>query len=303
MKFQERAPIIEMTGTGGGMQIFCAANSPIDIANASRAIKPSEVELCKSNGVTDVVEFKIGFDGIVIAASRDNPLVGLTLKQLYLGLAKDLPSEGGFKPNAYERWNEVDPTLPPIPIEVHGPPPTSGTRDAFVELALEEGAHKHPALHDLAAADPDAFAARAGALREDGRWIDEGENDNAIIQIIRQSSSALGVFGYSFFDQNRAIIDGIAVNGAPPQFDAIAEGEYPLARSLYFYVAPGRADINVANYTLEFMSESTVGPYGYLIDKGLIPLPESARREQRQKATKLSAEVARRARSFAGTPQ
>ena len=289
VKFNAAAPVIEMTGTGGGFRAFCAQDSAVDIANASRAIKPSERELCARNGYEDVMQFRIGHDGIVIAASRENPLRSLTLTQLYRGLAKDLPTTEGFAPNPYRLWSEVDPSLPTIQIEVHGPPPTSGTRDAFVELALEAGAELDPTLAALAHSDPDAFAARAGAMREDGRWIDEGENDNAIIQIIRQSSYALGVFGYSFYDQNRAIIDGVAVDSAAPTFNAIADGDYPLARSLYFYTEPGRASRKVAGYILEFTSESAVGPYGYVIEKGLIPLPEDQRRDERRKAAALAA--------------
>ena len=299
VKFNRAAPVIEMTGTGGGFQAFCAENSIVDIANASRAIKRSERELCARNGYAEVVQFRIGHDGIVIAASRANPLQSLSLAQLYRGLAKDLPTADGFAPNPHELWSDVDPSLPVIPIEAHGPPPTSGTRDAFVELALEAGAKLDPALAALAKTDPDGFAARAGALREDGRWIDEGENDNAIIQIIRQSSYALGVFGYSFYDQNRAIIDGVAVNGAAPDFDAIAAGDYPLARSLYFYTEPGRARPEIAAYILEFTSESAVGPYGYVVEKGLIPLPEEERLKERRKAADLAAlaEETERARS------
>ena len=289
VKFQTRAPIIEMTGTGGGFQAFCAANSSIDIANASRGIKQSERELCAKNGVDDVLEFRIGYDGIVIAASRENPLKRVSLEQLYKALAKDLPSSQGFASNTYETWADVDASLPDIPIEVHGPPPTSGTRDAFVELALEAGAKYNSDLAALASSDKEAFAARAGALREDGRWIDEGENDNAIIQIIRASPYAIGVFGYSFYDQNRAFIDGVSIGEAQPEFEAIANGVYPLARSLFFYVNPARTDDNVANYVLEFMSEGAVGPYGYAIDKGLIPLPLESREIERRKALALAA--------------
>lgn len=292
IKFQTRAPIVEMTGTGGGLKIFCTAGSQVHVANASRRIKQSERDLCAQNGVEGIVEFKIGYDGIVIAASRDNPLSALTLEQLYRGLAKDLPSESGFIPNPHRSWADVDPSLPPVEIEVHGPPPTSGTRDAFVELALEVGAKHHPALQALAKSDPAAFAARAGALREDGRWVDEGENDNAIIQLIRQSDRAIGVFGYSFYDQNRTLINGIAVEGAVPTFGAIAARDYPLARSLYLYTAPSRATSAVADYLLEFTSEAAMGPYGYLAAKGLISLPDEDRRLGRATALALAASPA-----------
>ncbi len=287
VKFRTRAPIIEMTGTGGGFQAFCGRDGNVDVANASRPIKASENALCAENGVGEIIEFKIGYDGIVIAAGRENPLKSITLDQLYRALAKDLPTADGFAPNPNETWADVDPSLPDIPIEAHGPPPTSGTRDAFVELALEAGAKAAPALAELAERDEDAFAARAGALREDGRWVDEGENDNAIIQIIRASPSALGVFGYSFYDQNRRVVDGVAIADVPPGFEAIAGGAYPLARSLFFYVAAERADENVADYVLEFMGEGAIGPFGYAVEKGLIPLPPAARREGREKARAL----------------
>ena len=302
VKFGTRAPIIEMTGTGGGFQAFCGRDGNVDIANASRAIKASERALCAENRVGEVVEFRIGYDGIVIAAGRENPLASITLDQLYRALAKDLPTQDGFQPNPNETWADVDPSLPDIPIEAHGPPPTSGTRDAFVELALEAGAEATPALAALAEKDEDAFAARAGALREDGRWVDEGENDNAIIQIIRASPYALGVFGYSFYDQNRTVINGVAIDGAAPGFDAIASGEYPLARSLFFYVAADRADEGVADYVLEFMGEGAIGPFGYAVEKGLIPLPEGERRAEREKARALVEAVAGGAAAGSGAP-
>lgn len=290
MKFETRAPVIEMTGTGGGLKAFCAKDSVINIANASRRIKESESALCAQNGTpaSDIIEFLIGYDGIVVAANRENPLKALTLNQIYRALAKDLPTEDGFAPNPNKKWSDVDAALPNMPIEVHGPPPTSGTRDAFVELALDVGARSDPRLAALAKSDPETFAARAGAIREDGAWIDEGENDNAIIQIIRQSPHALGVFGYSFYDQNRNVINGVSVENAQPDFDSIASGVYPLARSLYFYVDRARADQNVINYVLEFESESAIGPFGYLVDKGLIPLHADTRRAMRALALTLT---------------
>jgi len=293
-KTGSRAPVVEMTGTGGGMQIFCTPNSPVNIANASRAITASELEACAEAGAGDILEFRVGYDGIVVVAARENPLKSLTLDQLYRAIAKDLPTGDGFGKNPNELWSDVDPALPPIPIQVHGPPPTSGTRDAFIELAMMEGAKEKPALRELARTDERAFAARAGALREDGRWIDEGENDNAIIQIIRQSPHALGVFGYSFYEQNRPVLDGVAIDGSAPDFDAIADGRYPLARSLFFYADPARADAHVAGYVMEFMSESAIGPFGYLVDKGLIPASDDERLAGRAAARSLLARAADR---------
>lgn len=286
-KFDSPSPIVEMTGTGGGLQQFCRASGNIDIANASRRIKDSEVALCREHGVA-AIEFTIGFDGIVAASSATNPLSAITLRQLYLAVAKDLPAAGGFQPNKFRLWSEIDAGLPAIEIEVHGPPPTSGTRDAFVELALHVGAKSIPELALLAKENPDAFAARAGALREDGRWIDEGENDNAIIQLIRTSPVAIGVFGYSYFDQNRGIVHDLAIEGAHATLGAIGNGEYPLARSLHFYVNGSAPRKLVTDYVLEFVSEQAIGPDGYLSEKGLVPLPPEERRAERRKATALA---------------
>ena len=285
------APVIEVTGTGAGFKRFCSRPGAADVSNASRRIKPSEAELCRKNGVGPVREFLFGYDGIVVAISPRNPLRSITLEQLYLGLARDVPGpDGDFAPNPYTRWSQIAPTLPDIPILVHGPPPTSGTRDAFVELAMHGGAEGVSAMQALKATDSKAFDARAGAIREDGRWIDEGENDNAIIQIIRQSDLAIGVFGFSFFDQNRDVVTGLALGGVGPDFDTIADQSYPLARSLFFYIDASRARSRpeVQEYVSEFASEAAIGEFGYLAEKGLIPLPQRERVEIRNRALKLS---------------
>jgi phosphate transport system substrate-binding protein len=282
-KFDAPSPIVEMTGTGGGLQHFCRGAEGVDIANASRRIKDSERALCRAHGV-EAIEFTIGFDGIVAATSSRNPLTAISLRQLYLAVAKDLPGPAGFEPNRFRLWSEIDPALPAIEIEVHGPPPTSGTRDAFVDLALHAGAKAIPELALLATQDPDQFAARAGALREDGRWIDEGENDNTIIQLIRTSPVAIGVFGYSYFDQNRGVVRDLAIEGAHATTGAIANGAYPLARSLHFYVNGAQRRKPVADYVLEFVSEQALGPEGYLTEKGLVPLPREMRRAEWRKA-------------------
>ena len=286
------APVIEVTGTGAGFKRFCSGPGAADISNASRRMKQSEFELCRKNSVFPVMEFMIGYDGIVAAISPENPLSSLTLDQLYLGLARDIPSEnGGFIANPYQRWNEIDPSLPDLPILVHGPPPTSGTRDAFVELAMHGGAQMVPSLSALKGDDKAAFNARAGAIREDGRWIDEGENDNAIIQIIRQSDHAIGVFGFSFFEQNQDLVEGLALSDVDPSFSTIADRSYPLARSLFFYshVETAQTRDDVREYIQEFLSEAAIGELGYLIEKGLIPLAQEKREEQRSKATTLAA--------------
>ncbi len=288
-KLSMPAPIIEMTGTGGGFQQFCSRASGVDIANASRPIKPAEVELCAANGVKDIIEFKVGSDGIVVAVAPSHPLQKLTLKQFYLAVAKDIPAADGFMPNPHRRWSAIDPSLPDIPIEVHGPPPTSGTRDAVAELALDEGARAIPSLAALERDDPELFRARARALREDGLWIDEGENDNAIIQLIRASPAAIGVFGFSFYDQSRTLVRGLPIDGEAPSIESIRSGGYPLARSLYFYVNAARADADVARYVREFVGEAAAGELGYLREKGLVPLPHGERARAEAAATMLAA--------------
>ncbi len=291
MKSGLPAPIIEVTGTGAGFKRFCSHPGAADISNASRQIKSSEVKLCSENGITIIEEFKFGYDGIVVATAPDNPLKSLTLRQLYVGLARDIPGpEGFFIPNPYSRWSEIDPSLPDIPILVHGPPPTSGTRDAFVELGMHGGAEALSELKSLKALKPDAFKARAGAIREDGRWIDEGENDNAIIQIIRQSDHAIGIFGFSFYEQNQDLVDGLALGEVVPSFGSIADQSYPLARSLFFYVdaTHARSRHNVQEYINEFASEAAIGEFGYLAEKGLIAMPLEARKDVRRQALALT---------------
>lgn len=284
IKSGARAPVIEVTGTGAGFKRFCSGPGAADISNASRPVKKSEVELCAENGIEDLVEFTLGYDGVVAAIAPDNPLKSLTLEQFYLGLARDIPGpDGGFVPNPYKRWAEVDPSLPDFPILVHGPPPTSGTRDAFVELVMQVGATRLPEMAELKKRDKHTFEARAGAIREDGLWIDEGENDNAIIQIIRQSDHAVGVFGFSFFDQNRDLVKGVALGGVEPSARNIADRSYPLARSLFFYAdsVTLRARPDVREYVQEFLSEAAIGEFGYLAEKGLIPLSPHQRKEMR----------------------
>lgn len=286
IKSGERAPVIEVTGTGAGFKRFCTGPGAADVSNASRPIKNSETELCRSNEIVDIVEFTIGFDGVVAAVDYDNPLKTLTLKQFYLALARDIPDgNGGFVPNPHKRWSDVDPSLPDIRIEVHGPPPTSGTRDAFVELVMQVGAEELPELADLKKADEHIFEARAGAIREDGLWIDEGENDNAIIQIIRQSDEAIGVFGFSFYDQNQDLVKGVALHDVLPTALTIADHSYPLSRSLFFYsdaeILQKRPDVR--EYIREFLSEAAIGEFGYLAEKGLIPLSSEIRQNMRNK--------------------
>ncbi len=279
-------PVVEQTGTGGGMQEFCrgvGAGTP-DITNASRRMKASEWRLCRDNGVTDIVEVKIGFDGIVVANTKEVPNFNLTLRQIFEAAAAQLPTSDedcDLIDNPNRTWSDIDGSLPAFAIEIFGPPPTSGTRDAFVELAMEGGAREIACLAALHDADADGFSAVAHRVREDGAWIDSGENDNSIVQTLVKTPTAVGVFGYSFLEQNRDRIKGANVDSAEPAFDVIASGVYPISRSLYFYmkkqhfgVVPGLED-----FAAEFTSEDAWGPFGYLAEKGLISLPDAERDE------------------------
>ena len=276
------APIVESTGSGGGLKLFCAGvgEDHPDITNASRRIKSSEVDLCASNGVNDIVEMKIGYDGIVLANSRDNDPLQISLAELYQALAKDVPDgNGGFMPNPNTNWSDINSALPNKPIEVLGPPPTSGTRDAFVELAMEGGCEMFPDVAALADTDKDAFKARCHTMREDAAFTEAGEQDNLIIQKLKANPNSYGIFGYSFLDQNRDTIHAASINGVEPTFDNIAEGDYPVARSLYVYLKGEHADKapGLKEFATEFMSERAAGEEGYLADKGLIPLPAGER--------------------------
>lgn len=276
-----KTPKVESTGTGGGIKLFCGGvgvQYP-DIANASRRIKPTEQATCAANGVKDIVEVEIGFDGIVLAESVKSPGLPLTLKDIYLALAKQVPNPNGspnLVPNPYKTWKDVNPSLPAETIEVLGPPPTSGTRDAFVELAMEGGCKTFPWLAALKDKDETAFKQACFTLREDGRFIEAGENDNLIVQKLKANPAAVGIFGYSYLEQNADTVKAATVNGIAPTFDNIADGKYPIARPLYFYVKKAHVGAipGITEYIAEFVSPKAMGEDGYLADKGLVPLPK-----------------------------
>ncbi len=288
-----KTPIIESTGSGGGLKLFCAGvgvEHP-DITNASRRIKQSEVDLCARNGVSEITEIKIGYDGIVMARSKKADPLSLTLQQVFLALAKEIPGEGGaFVPNPHETWKDVDASLPDVKIEVLGPPPTSGTRDAFNELALEGGCKTLPEIAALKTSDKNQYKKVCHSVREDGAYVDAGENDNLIVQKLVANPNALGVFGYSFLDQNADMVRGSRVDDIEPTFENIASGAYPVSRSLYFYVKKAHVGSipGISEYIAEFTSEKAWGDFGYLTDKGLIPAPKAEREKFRQAGENLS---------------
>ena len=272
-------PKIESTGTGGGMKLFCAGlgvDTP-DMSNASRRIKASELEMCKANGVNDVVEVFVGYDGIVFSNALGSPKVEITLQEMWLALAQEIPNPDGTEtliPNPYSTWNEINPSLPSSKIAVYGPPPTSGTRDAFAELALEGGCKAYGWIKALKDSDKNRYKTVCHSVREDGAYIESGENDNLIVQKLTTNPDAFGVFGFSFLDQNSDTLQGSKVSGAYPTFDEIADGSYPISRPLYFYVKKAHVGKvpGIMEFLEEFTSEDAMGDEGYLTDKGLIPL-------------------------------
>jgi phosphate transport system substrate-binding protein len=289
-----KTPKIESTGSGGGLKLFSAGvgvEHP-DITNASRRIKKSEFEQCMKNGVKEIVEVKIGYDGIVLANSKKAQVMKLTRKDIFLALAKNVPDpKGGEKtiPNPNKTWKDVNPELPNIKIEVLGPPPTSGTRDAFVELAMEGGAKSFGWIKDMKGKDKKAYKALCHTIREDGAYIEAGENDNLIVQKLEANPDAVGIFGFSFLDQNADKIQGSVVDGVAPTFEAIAEGEYPVSRPLFFYVKKAHVDTipGIREYLNEFTSEKAWGPDGYLSEKGMIPMPDAERKAFRDNVKDL----------------
>lgn len=276
-------PKIEATGSGGGLKLFCSgvgSNYP-DITNSSRRIKASEFKLCQSNGVREIIEVQIGSDGIVIANSVEAPPMQLSRKDIFLALAARVPgaTEGELIKNPYNTWNQVNPALPISAIEVLGPPPTSGTRDAFAELGMEGGCKAIPWIKAMKKTDKSAYKAVCHTIREDGRYIEAGENDNLIVQKLEANPAALGVFGFSFLDQNADKVQGATIESVEPTFESIADKSYPISRPLFFYVKKAHIGVipGIEGYLNEFTSEKAWGEEGYLAEKGMIPLPTDTR--------------------------
>lgn len=293
-----KTPKVESTGTGGGMKLFCGGVGPNfpDIANASRGIKKSEFETCQKNGVKDIVEVKIGFDGIVIAQSKKSKQeIVLTRKEIFLALAKRVPDpqapeSGDLVANPYKTWNEINPSLPKTQIEVLGPPPSSGTRDAFAELALEGGCQQIPWLKAKKESDETFFKNVCMTIREDGAYIEAGENDNLIVQKLEANPNAAGIFGYSYLSLNEDKLKAAPIDGRKATYELIASGTYPISRPLYFYVKKAHVGVipGIEEYLAEFTSDKASGPEGYLTDKGLIALPDADRKKAADNAKNLT---------------
>jgi phosphate transport system substrate-binding protein len=280
------SPIVESTGTGGGMKIFCGGigEGHPDITGASRAMKSSEYKLCVENGVTDITEAMIGYDGLSIAVSRANTTEwNLSLEQVYLALAAQVPGDGGWVANPNKKWSDVDASLPDVEILAYGPPPTSGTRDAFVELAMDVGCHSTAFMKDLKDKDADAYKAAAKdqcvRMRQDGPFVEAGENDNLIVQRLNADANAVGIFGYSFLYENLDTLKGVSINGVAPSADTIGDFSYPIARPLFFYVKNAHRGVipNLQEFIEEYMSDAAMAPGGYLQERGMVTLPDDLR--------------------------
>ncbi|MBF0148178.1 MAG: PstS family phosphate ABC transporter substrate-binding protein [Magnetococcales bacterium] len=279
-----KAPVIESTGTGGGFKLFCSGVGDrfADISNASRRIKKTEVDTCAANGVTEITEIKVGYDGIVLANARSAKPMSLTLKDIFMALARQVPGKDGtMVDNPYQTWKEVNADLPDMKIRVLGPPPTSGTRDAFAELAMEGGCKAIPELKELVKKDEKQLKPVCHGIREDGAYVEAGENDNLIVQKLVADPQSLGVFGYSFLDQNQDQLQGSVVGGITPTFENIASGSYPVSRPLFIYIKKAHLGMvpGIAEYVAEFSSERAWGRDGYLAERGLIPMPDEERKK------------------------
>ena len=297
-KASGKSPVVESTGTGGGLKLFCAGVGPDhpDVANASRPIKKGEFEDCQKNGVKDVVEIKVGIDGLVLANGKSGPDLNLTQEQVFRALAKELPgTDGKLAANTNKTWKDIDATLPDAKIEVLGPPPTSGTRDSFLELVMEKGAEKIAVLKAIKDDDKKNntknFEKVWKSLREDGAYVDAGENDNLIVQKLEANPKAVGIFGYSFLEENTAKIKDVKIAGVAADYDTISSGKYSVARPLYIYVKKQHVGVipGLKEFVAEYVSTKAIGEDGYLAKKGLVPLPKAELEATAKTAADLTA--------------
>ncbi|MFP3921158.1 MAG: substrate-binding domain-containing protein [Dichotomicrobium sp.] len=284
-KTGSKAPVVESTGTGGGMKIFCqgvGVDHP-DITGGSRAIKQSEKDLCLENGVDNVTEVQIGSDGLSLAVSREGKSMDLTKTEIYQALAAQVPVDGELVDNPHQKWSDINEDLPDIEIIAYGPPPTSGTRDAFVELAMVKGCMEMDFFKDKG----EEFAEEnCSAMRQDGPFVEAGENDNLIVQRLEADPNAYGIFGYSFLFENQDKLKAVAVEGVEPSAETIETGEYGISRPLFFYIKNAHRDAipGMKDFIEEYVSEAAFGPGGYLTERGLVPLGDSKREQAREAA-------------------
>jgi phosphate transport system substrate-binding protein len=282
-----KTPIVEAMGTGGGIKLFCdgIGTHKVDMANASRKMTDSERQQCEQHGVHEIIEIPIGFDGIILVNQKGSVLLDLSKKDIFLALARELPNaKGELAANTYRSWKEINPALPDMPIEVYGPPPTSGTRDAFVELVMEKGCAQVAAFTKLFP-DEKIRKKMCHLIREDGRYIESGEDDNIIVQKLTSNASALGILGYSYYEENTGKVQAARIDGVLPGFDTIETGAYKVSRSLYVYVKKQHLSLvpGIAEFAREIISEHASGPDGYMTSIGLLPLSAEQRQQLRER--------------------
>lgn len=277
-------PVIESTGTGGGINLFCGGYGPAtpDVAMASRRMKDSERNDCIANEVNDVREIRLGYDGIVVANAKTSAVFAFQPADLYLAIARKVPSPDDAQSlveNPYSSWRQIGEHLPDLPIRVLGPPPSSGTRDVFVERVMKQACLEVPLLQSMYRADPDAFAQNCYALREDGAYVDSGENDARVVRKLLADPQSLGILGFNFIDRNRDRVKAASIAGIQPDFEAIESGVYPLSRPLFVYVKPAhnRFVSGLDHFVNALISDTVSGPEGALVDHGLIPLKPGER--------------------------
>ena len=285
-----KTPVVESTGTGGGMKLFCAGvgEGHPDATNASRRMKKGEFADCQKNGVKDIVEIKVGFDGLTISQSKQGAPIKLTLGQVFLALAKEVPGpDGKMVANPNKNWSDIDKSLPNVKIEVLGPPPTSGTRDSLHELFMEPGAEQVPAMKAIKTSDAKAFEKAWKSIREDGAYVEAGENDNVVVAKLEANKNAFGVFGYSYLEENSAKLRGVSIDGVEPTYEGISGGKYNGSRALWVYVKKQHVGLvpGIDKFAAEYVSPKAIGEDGYLSKKGLVTLPKSEADSVRKNAT------------------
>jgi len=277
------APVVESTGSGGGFKLFCGGigEQYPDIVDASRPISGSETAICAANSVRNISEIKIGYDGIVLLGSREAPTMELTARQLYLALARTIPVNGASVPNPNVKWSDVDPSLPNLKIRVYGPPPTSGTRDLMGQLLLDKGCSTFADIASLESSDPDSFRLLCRTIREDGAYIEAGENDRLVISKLEKDPTSFGVMGFNNLERNRDKLQGITINGIGPDYETILDGSYPGSRALYLYVKDDHEQLvrSLNAFITTYVSETVIGAEGLLVDNGLVPLTDEERLE------------------------
>jgi phosphate transport system substrate-binding protein len=285
------APVVESTGSGGGFKLFCGGigEQYPDIVDASRPISGSETAICAANSVRKISEIKIGYDGIVLLGSREAPTMELSARQLYLALARTIPVNGASVPNPNVKWSDVDPSLPDLKIRVYGPPPTSGTRDLMGQLLLDKGCATFADIASLESADPDSFRLLCRTIREDGAYIEAGENDRLVISKLEKDPTSYGVMGFNNLERNREKLQGITINGIEPDYETILDGSYPGSRALYLYVKDDHEQLvrSLGDFISTYVSDGVIGEEGLLVDNGLVPLTADERQEMLTQAAKF----------------